>query len=224
MDDCPPLRPAEYAEKLLIERILDGLYPLNATLPAERELAKAFGVTRPTLREALQRLARDGWLEIRQGKPTRVRNFWQEGSLGVLGALARHPAHQPARFVRQLLEVRLVIAPAYAALAVEHHPDAVARLLEDAAALPSTPAAYARYDWRLHHQLSILSDNPVYALIVNGFEDLYIAMATGYFENESTRARSQAFYQNLRLAAIHCAPSEAHAVTHAAMRESLDGF
>src|SRR3990170_7275190 len=83
----PPLRPAELAETRLIAAILDGQFPINSTLPPERDLSTQLGVTRPTLREALQRLARDGWLEIRHGRPTRVRDYWHEGSLGVLGAM-----------------------------------------------------------------------------------------------------------------------------------------
>ncbi|MGC6744236.1 GntR family transcriptional regulator [Escherichia coli] len=42
---------------------LPGLF-----LPAERELSELIGVTRTTLREVLQRLARDGWLTIQHGK------------------------------------------------------------------------------------------------------------------------------------------------------------
>jgi GntR family transcriptional regulator, negative regulator for fad regulon and positive regulator of fabA len=63
-------------------------FPPGSNLPGERELAVQFGVTRPTLREVLQRLERDGWIEIRQGKPTRVRDYWQEGNLAVLVAVA----------------------------------------------------------------------------------------------------------------------------------------
>ena len=70
----PTPKPAEVAESRLVQAILDGDFPINSTLPAERELAHLLGITRPTLREVLQRLSRDGWLEIRHGKPTRVRN------------------------------------------------------------------------------------------------------------------------------------------------------
>ncbi|XPE41305.1 GntR family transcriptional regulator [Shigella flexneri] len=39
--------------------------------------SQTIGVTRTTLREVLQRLARDGWLTIQHGKPTKVNNFWE---------------------------------------------------------------------------------------------------------------------------------------------------
>ncbi|MCP4722010.1 MAG: GntR family transcriptional regulator, partial [Desulfobacteraceae bacterium] len=66
-----PLKPAEFAEKQLLETILDGIYQPGDTLPAERVLAQSLGVTRPTLRETLQRLSKEGWVTIAQGKPTR---------------------------------------------------------------------------------------------------------------------------------------------------------
>ena len=126
MNSIPLLRPAEYAENQLIDSILSGVYPIASVLPAERELAAQMGVTRPTLREALQRLARDGWLEIRQGKSTRVRDYWQEGSLGVLGALAQRTSDLPDDFVPNLLAVRLALAPAYTRQAVERQAGGVA--------------------------------------------------------------------------------------------------
>ena len=57
-----PARPRAHAESVLLAAILDGTFPPGTTLPGERTLAAQLGVTRPTLREALQRLARDGWL------------------------------------------------------------------------------------------------------------------------------------------------------------------
>ena len=82
-----PQRPAAHAEQSLVSAILDGTYPPGSTLPGERELARQLGVTRPTLRETLQRLECEGWMTIRQGKSTRVNDIWREGGLTVLSAL-----------------------------------------------------------------------------------------------------------------------------------------
>ncbi|NLC12537.1 MAG: GntR family transcriptional regulator, partial [Chloroflexi bacterium] len=53
-----PQKPTDLAEKQLLAAILDGSFPIGSLLPPERELAQSLGITRPTLREALQRLAR----------------------------------------------------------------------------------------------------------------------------------------------------------------------
>jgi GntR family negative regulator for fad regulon and positive regulator of fabA len=217
-----PERPAEITETRLIGAILKGHFPIESTLPAERELAAQLGITRPTLREALQRLARDGWIEIRHGLPTRVRNYWVEGNLGVLGAIARHQNHTPPNFVPNLLSVRYLLAPAYARAAVEHNPQRLVEQLEGYTDLADTPESFAVADWELHRQLTILSGNPVFTLILNGFGDLYHRMAPLYFNSTKSRAHSRAFYHDLLIAARENDPNAAEKITRRVMLESLD--
>ena len=218
--DIPP-RPAELIENRLINAILDNQFAINSHLPPERTLAAQLGVTRPTLREALQRLARDGWIEIRHGKPTRVRDYWYEGSLAVLGAVARHQNHLPAEFVPSLLQVREVLAPVYARLAVKRSAKSVAKFLQRYLALPDTPEAYALADWELHQFLTIQSGNAIYTLILNGFKDLYPRMAKAYFVPPKARARSRRFYAELLAAAQARDAEAAEKITREVMRASI---
>ena len=192
-----PTRPAESTEQQLIAAILEGHFPIDSHLPPERELARQLGITRPTLREALQRMARDGWLEIRQGRPTRVRNYWEEGSLGVLGAIVRNQSTHPASFIPNLLNIRQLLAPTYFHLAVERAPQTIADFLEGLIHIPEDAAAYAQADWELHKLCSIQSGNPVFTLILNGFQDFYLQAAETYFSQPHTRQHSQHFYQAL---------------------------
>jgi DNA-binding transcriptional regulator YhcF (GntR family) len=53
-------------------RMADGEYPLNSTLPTQRELAKKFGVSRDTVQRVLRELKDEGWIESRQGSGSRV--------------------------------------------------------------------------------------------------------------------------------------------------------
>lgn len=216
-----PARPAELAETRLISAILDGAFAINTNLPAERELATMLGVTRPTLREALQRLARDGWVEIRHGRSTRIRDYWREGSLGVLSAIARHQESLPATFVPNLLQVRVLLAPAYTRLAFERSLPKVVEVLEAHVDLADTPEAFAEYDLQLHTQFTIFSDNPVFTLILNGFGDLYQNMALRYFAGPAARAHSRSFYQRLLAAGQARDAAEAEAITRAVMQDSL---
>jgi GntR family negative regulator for fad regulon and positive regulator of fabA len=192
-----PQKPAEISESRLIDAILSGQFPIDSNLPAERELAVTLGVTRPTLRETLQRLARDGWIEIRHGKPTRVRDYWREGNLGVLAAIARYPGSLPVDFPVNLLSLRSLLAPAYTQLAVERASGAVVELLQSFQNLDDDPLVFTEFDWRLQLELTLLSGNPVFTLIYNSFTDLYRVLGVVYFQHADYRSLSQRFYRNL---------------------------
>tara|TARA_R110001583_G_scaffold10698_4_gene49078 strand:+ start:12435 stop:13184 length:750 start_codon:yes stop_codon:yes gene_type:complete len=64
---------ADVIEDRIESMILDGSLELGEKLPAERELAKQFDVSRPSLREAIQRLESKGLLTRRQGGGTYVK-------------------------------------------------------------------------------------------------------------------------------------------------------
>lgn len=214
-------KPAQIAENRLIEAILDRTFPINSHLPGERELAKYLGVTRPTLREALQRLERDGWVEIHQGKPTRVQDYWKEGRLGILNTIAANPEHLPEKFVDNLLAVRLAMAPSYTALAIENQPEEIIHLLESRHTLGENPQDFAHFDWQVHHNLTILSENPVFVMILNGFKDLYLYLAPFYFSTAAARQHSMHFYQDLSQASTRRDANQARILTDMVMRESM---
>jgi GntR family transcriptional regulator, negative regulator for fad regulon and positive regulator of fabA len=217
----PIQKPAELAENRLIETILNGTFPINSHLPGERELSEILGVTRPTLREALQRLSRDGWVEIHQGKPTRVLDYWKEGKLGVLNALSERPEHLPKNFIPDLLKVRLAMAPMYTALAIENSPHKVVNLLNGRHELADIPEDFSQFDWILQHELTLLSENPVFMMILNGFKDLYLNLAPIYFSIPSARQHSMQYYQDLAKAAEDKNGKRARTLTKEIMRDSL---
>jgi GntR family transcriptional regulator, negative regulator for fad regulon and positive regulator of fabA len=217
----PIQKPAKIAEERLIEAILDGTFSINSHLPGERELSESLGVTRPTLREALQRLARDGWLEIHQGKPTRVQDYWTEGKLGVLNTLSEHPDHLPDDFIPNLLQVRLAMAPMYTASAVSNAPGKVVQILEGRKELNDSPKSFTNFDWTLQHNLVLLSENPVFIMILNGFEDLFLNLAPFYFAIPEARQHSQQYYIDLSEAAKNKDIYRAKILTEDIMRESL---
>ena len=218
----PQRRPAAHAEGELVSLILSRHFPPNTTLPSERELALQLGVTRPTLREALQRLERDGWIDVQHGKSTRVRDIWREGGLNVLAAVVRNGGPLPDRFVTNLLEVRLAMAPAYARAAVDANAAVIAEFLEPENRPAQNAEAFSDFDWRLHLALTTASQNPVFTLILNGFGDLYRVMAVFYFEEAAARRASTQFYDALLLAARKGQADKAEKVTRDAMQHSLD--
>ena len=106
---------SDVIEQQLEYLILEGTLRPGEKLPPERELAKQFDVSRPSLREAIQRLEAKGLLLRRQGGGTFVQtNLWQSFSDPLAELLADHPESQ-----FDLLETRHAlegIAAYYAAL------------------------------------------------------------------------------------------------------------
>lgn len=221
-DWTTPIKPADLTESRLIEAILDNTFPVNSLLPPERELAEMLGVTRPTLREALQRLSRDGWIEIHHGKSTRVRDYLREGNLLILGAMTHFQKYLPANFVPNLLHIRLLIAPEYTRLATQHSPSEVIRLLESMQGTPDTAEDFTHVDLELHYRLTILSNNPIFTLILNGFGDLYRSMGLIYFSTSQSRDHSRSFYKKLLSAVVSNDAFMAEQVTRQVMRDSID--
>ena len=217
----PVQKPAEIAEQRLLDGILSGHFAINSTLPGERDLAEQIGVTRPTLREALQRLARDGWLDIQHGKPTRVRDYWLEGNMGVLSMLAQMPSQQTSDFVAHLLEIRILLAPAYTRQAMEAAASEIAMLLAKFETIEDKPVAFASADWELHHLLTLRVGNPIFRLLLNSFQSLYQVMGEQYFVSTENRARSRAYYMELLNCAKKNAYLKAETLTRDVMNESL---
>ncbi len=215
------LRPGAHAEKELLSALLAGRWAPGEGLPPERELAATLGVTRPTLREVLKKLDRDGFVSVRHGLPTRVNDVWTEGGLNVLAGLAEH-GEIPKGFVKQLLEVREVLAPAYAREAVRHAPARVAAFLAGSEALGSGAGEWSAFDWELHHLLAVASGNPVYTLILNGFRGLFARMASLYFERPGARKASREFYAALSAAALAGDAAGAERVTRNVMTRSVE--
>ncbi|MPZ89730.1 MAG: GntR family transcriptional regulator, partial [Nitriliruptorales bacterium] len=104
----PPVPLREQVYSTLEELILDGRLQPGQRL-VETELASQLGVSRGPVREALQLLARDGWLDVHPRQGTYVRELlWQEleNYFWVRSLLEVEAARLAARRVREDREAR----------------------------------------------------------------------------------------------------------------------
>lgn len=99
-------RPPALADKIyqqIAARIASGEFRTNAKLPSEHELSRLLGVSRPILREALERLRDEGIVASRQGAGTFVRDR-------VTTTLAFSPVETIAD-IQRCYEFRLAVEP-----------------------------------------------------------------------------------------------------------------
>ena len=101
----------------LIGEMLGGELAAGAPLPSERRLAEVLGVSRPAVREALQRLASAGFVDVRQGGSTTVRDFRRLGGLDLLPRLLLARGDLDLAVARSILEARAHVGPKIAELA-----------------------------------------------------------------------------------------------------------
>ncbi|AWB67575.1 fatty acid metabolism transcriptional regulator FadR [Saccharobesus litoralis] len=189
--------PAGFAEEYLVESIWNGKFPPGSILPAERELSELIGVTRTTLREVLQRLARDGWLTIQHGKPTKVNNFWETSGLNILETLVRLDQDGAATMIDNLLAARTDVCSIVIRQAIKHDAAKCIEAFADFQNVEDNGTAYAEFDYRLLHTLAEIAGNKIYLLILNGFKGLYSKIGSFYFSHPEARALCRCYYKDI---------------------------
>ncbi|MEB2298927.1 GntR family transcriptional regulator [Lysinibacillus xylanilyticus] len=214
-------RSSDKIENELIKSILAGVYSVGSTLPPERELAKEFGVGRPTIREALQRLGRGGWITGRKGMPAVVNDYWRNGNLTTLVNIVENHRTITDEFIMYLLELRSSLAPTYIRDAITFNQPKVVALLANLEQLEDSAESYAAFDWDLQKRCAGLAANPIFLLILNSFDSIYIDMAKRYFSVIDHRKLSFNYYQDLLKAALKGDAIEAERLSTTTMAESL---
>jgi GntR family transcriptional repressor for pyruvate dehydrogenase complex len=114
----------------IVGDVMAGDLGPGESLPSERRLAEVLGVSRPAVREALQRLAHAGLVDVRQGDTTIVRDFRRTGGLDLLPRLLFARNGIDLKVARSILEARLHIGPKIAELAAERGGPEVAKALD----------------------------------------------------------------------------------------------
>ena len=149
----------------LEQRILEGSLKPGDRLPAERELAAELGVSRPSLREAIQKLASKGLLRSQQGGGTYVTGALQASFLDPWQAMVgSYP-----NLREDVLELRRTVEGQAAEWAAERATDAdLLRLtqaferLQEAADLPEI-ATRAAADIAFHQAIGEAAHNALIA-------------------------------------------------------------
>lgn len=161
--DVEPIQ-RERAANMIVGRLLGlvktGGLVAGDRLPSERLLAEKFGVSRPTIREALGAMAVLGVVEIRHGEGVFVSKL---SAVDLLQPLTFFLTLEDVT-VEKLYAARRVIEGEIAALAASRASEqdciALAQLIEAQKAVLTDPAQYRDVDTRFHLYLARLADNP----------------------------------------------------------------
>lgn len=160
----------------IVGDVLHGALVPGEALPSERRLAEVLGVSRPAVREALQRLAHSGVVNVRQGDLTTINDFRRHAGLDILAHLLVRNGELDLAVARSILESRLHIGPMVAELAAERSGARLSAPLRDSLdALAAAPDAVARQRLALAFWDVVVdgADSIVFRLMYNGLRAAY---------------------------------------------------
>ncbi|ADO68037.1 Bacterial regulatory protein GntR [Stigmatella aurantiaca DW4/3-1] len=185
-----------------LERVISqGLLPQDGFLPSENSLAKHYGLSRSTVREALKRLAARALIEQHPGRRSRALPLEGAVTLENLGVVLEGPgAAQPER--RKLLEgflalkretaVELLAACCQQASARDL--DSLAGLcfeLAEEARWGEHPGRWAELEFALLRQAARAVERPGQALLLQSLERSYRGMARRLVPHLNAQATRQ---------------------------------
>ena len=208
----------------LLQSVRLGVVAPGEALPAERELAARFAVSRDTVREAIRSLSDAGYLVARRGRygGTFVADRLPEATTGSeTDAAASVSAAEPidledALALRQILEPGAARGAASRALSASERDALYTRSREVAAARPGD---YRRLDSRLHLTIGELSGATSVVPLIADNRTRINALLDRIPLLEPNIAHSDAQHEAIVLAILAGDPSRAEE----AMREHLDG-
>jgi DNA-binding FadR family transcriptional regulator len=189
-----PIRASRAYEGILAQvqsKILSGDLAPGDRLPSEREMMESFGVSRPTVREALRVAESLGLITVRHGDPAGPRVLGQP-SLGVVRVLDGLLAAERIS-IAELLETRMVLEGTAALLAATR-PLADTQILEEAyRAMEQAPDFdhFVAADALFHQRVAEVGGNRLLVVFLTALRDPIIRLitVTGLSgETEATRA------------------------------------
>jgi GntR family transcriptional regulator, transcriptional repressor for pyruvate dehydrogenase complex len=169
------LVPDEVFDQILSE-VVDGDLAAGESLPSERHLAEVLGVSRPAVREALQRMAQARLVEVRHGGATTVREFRRSAGLDLLPRLLVRDGDLDPAVARSILEARIAVAPEVAALAAQRGDPALHDALTEAVATleaADEPVSRQRAALGFWDQVVDGADSVVFRLMFNSLRAAY---------------------------------------------------
>jgi GntR family transcriptional repressor for pyruvate dehydrogenase complex len=203
---------ADRLERLIVDELKPG-----DKLPAERELALMFQVSRSSIRDAIRRLESMGLVESRQGAGTIVRDLSGASLMSPLASVLL----KKRKLVGELLEVREMFEPALAARAATHSsPEAIVRMegiLRRQGEKVGRGELTVEEDAEFHYAIATAADNSVILKVLDVLMDLLRETRERSLQVQGRLKKSYAGHRRILAALKRGDPKAAEA----AMRQHL---
>lgn len=168
-------------------------------LPAERDLAEQFGVSRTVVREAVRGLAAKGLLEVSPGRGGTVVRLPTAETMSEMMTLFLRGAERTLDY-ENLVEVRRVLEVAIAGFAAERRTDDDLKemdlVLQETLKIGNDRDAFVKWDLAFHKALAQATHNRLFPLLLESVNELMVevrlmAFSLGPRSEVGTRPRDR---------------------------------
>src|SRR6202790_3660202 len=210
----------EQIVKQIEESILKGALKPGDQLPAERDFAHQFGVSRTAIREAVKALREKGLVEAYPGRGT----FITDGtSYAIRQSLDRMVKIGQTEGSGYLVEVREILEPEIAALAATRADDENLVAMREAVIVMDTARrdsdAFIEADLDFHLALAEAAANPLILTLIDSIVGLLREQRTRIFLVEGGPERGQYHHKRVLEAVEHRDPNGAREAMKAHLRQ-----
>ena len=202
------------------ESIHEGKLKPGDQLPAERELAQQFGVSRTAVREAMKTLCEKGLVEAYSGRGTFVTPGKSRSMRHSLDWLAHGGDPQNARYVTELREI---LEPQFTALAAARIEEQQLAMMREAIEVMDrsmqNPEAYIEADLDFHLALAEAAGNPLILSLLDSIVGVLREQRLGVFTVPGGPTRGQIHHKLILKAIEQRNPAKARKAMSAHMEQ-----
>jgi GntR family transcriptional repressor for pyruvate dehydrogenase complex len=205
------------------ESIVKGALKPGDQLPAERDLAQRFGVSRTAIREAVKALREKGLVEAYSGRGTFITDGTTEAVRQSLDLMVK--IGQPGGSIH-LAEVRAILEPEIAALAAIRIQDSELTTMREAVAVMDRagddPDAFIEADLDFHLALAEGAANPLILSLLDSIVGLLREQRLRIFRVPGGPARGQSHHKRILDEVERRNPAGARAAMRAHLEQVRD--
>ena len=212
----------EQIVKQVEDSILNGQLKPGDQLPAERDLAQRFGVSRTAVREAVKTLREKGLVEAYSGRGTFVTNGTSQAIRQSLDLMIRINLQEGSAHVAEL---RHVLEPEIAALAAPRIEEQLLATMREAVAVMDRnlhdPEAYVEADLDFHLALAEAVGNPLILSLLDSIVGLLREQRSRIFNVDGGPERGQFHHKRILAAIEKRDPEKAREAMRAHLKQVL---
>jgi len=201
------------------ESILKGTLKTGDQLPAERDLAQRFGVSRTAVREAVKALREKGLVEAYSGRGTFITDGTSQAVRQSLDLMVKIGQPEGSQY---LAELRAILEPEIAALAAARVQESEMATMREAIAVMDRagrdPEPYIEADLDFHLSLAEAAANPLILSLIDSIVGLLREQRMRIFKVEGGPERGQFHHKRILEAMEQREPEK----VRDAMRAHLD--